>query len=137
MPAGVTSERSERPWLSAIMPSHNGDRWLAETLQSVVDQHDEGIEIVVVDSSDAGNSLEIVESFADRLRVRAYRRADLASWMEKTDFGVEVAAADWVCMLHKDDLWLPGRAAAVRQWIAAAPEAAMHLHPALIVDEAG
>jgi hypothetical protein len=127
----------ERPWLSAIVPSHNGDRWLAAALQSVVDQRDEGIEVIVVDSSDVGNTLEIVDRFADRLVVRAYRRTDLASWMEKTNFGVEVAKADWICMLHKDDLWLPGRCSAVRGWVAARPDSVMHLHPAYIVDEAG
>src|SRR5712692_6260020 len=137
MPAELISKRTERPWLSAIVPSHNGDRWLPEALQSVVDQNDEGIEIVVVDSSDASNSLEIVDRFADRLAIRPYRRTDLASWMEKTNFGVEMARGDWICMLHKDDLWLPGHCAAVREWIAAQPTSVMHLHPAYIVDEDG
>ena len=137
MPADLMKQRTERPWLSVIMPSHNGDRWLPEALQSVVDQDDGGIEVVVVDSSDASDSLGIVAGFADRLRLQPYRRTDLASWMEKTNFGVEVAAADWICMLHKDDLWLPGRSAAVRQWIAAHPTGTMHLHPAYIVDAGG
>lgn len=137
MAQGVKKTPSERPWLSAIMPSHNGNRWLEETLQSVVDQRDDGIEIVVVDSSEESDSLEIVDRFSDRLRVRAYRRTDLASWMEKTNFAVENARADWISMLHKDDLWLPGRSAAVRGWTLAAPASVMHLHPAYIVDEAG
>ena len=127
----------ERPWLSAIVPSHNGDRWLAAALQSVVAQRDQGIEIIVVDSSDASNSLEIVERFSDALAIRAYRRPDLASWMEKTNFGVEMANADWICFLHKDDLWLPSRCSTVGGWVAAQPAGVMHLHPAYIVDEAG
>src|SRR5437016_5702448 len=123
-----------KPWLSVIVPSHNGDRWLPAALQSVVEQHDNGIEVIVVDSSDASDSLGIVAGFADRLTVRPYRRTDLASWMEKTDYGVEIAGADWISMLHKDDLWLPGRCAAIRQWVAAAPASVMHLHPAYIID---
>jgi hypothetical protein len=137
MPADLPNDHGDRPWLSAIVPSHNGDRWLAETLQSVVDQHDDGIEVVVVDSSDVGNSLEIVARFADRLAVRAYRRTDLLPWPEKTNFAVAVSRADWICMLHQDDLWLPGRCAAVRRWLAAAPGGVMHLHPSYIIDTAG
>jgi hypothetical protein len=45
-----------------------------------------------------------------------------------------LASADHVCWLHQDDLWLPGRANAVRTWISAAPDAALHLAPSAIVD---
>jgi glycosyltransferase involved in cell wall biosynthesis len=68
--AEVTNERCEKSRLSVIMPSHNGDRWVNETLQSVVDQRDDSIE-VVVDPSDAGNTLEIVDRFAGRPGIRA------------------------------------------------------------------
>ncbi len=137
MPAEVTETQTERPWLSAIVPSHNGERWLAAALQSVVDQNDPGIEVIVIDSSDTPDSLEIVERYADRLAIRACRRGDLLPWMDKTNFAAAVARGDWICMLHQDDLWLPGRSAAVRRWLAAAPAGVMHLHPSYIVDDAG
>jgi glycosyltransferase involved in cell wall biosynthesis len=137
MPAELSKEPTERPWLSAIMPSHNGDRWLPAALDSIVAQNDVGIELVVVDSSDTESTLEILDRYADRLTIRAHRRTDLASWMEKTNFAVEAAAADWISFLHKDDLWLPGRCAALRGWLAAQPASVIHLHPAFIVDEAG
>ena len=127
----------EKPWLSAIVPSHNGDRWLAAALQSVVAQRDRGIEVIVIDSSDSGNSLEIVDRFSDKLAIRAYRRPDLRSWMEKTNFGVGIAQADWICTLHQDDLWLPNRCTEVSQWVAAHPDSVMHLHSAHIIDELG
>src|SRR5580704_6541971 len=84
-----------RPWLSVVIPSHNGERWLAAALRSLVAQRGEGIEVIVVDSSDAGTSLEIVDRFTGKLAIGAYRRPDLPSWMEKTNFGVGIAQADW------------------------------------------
>ena len=67
----------EKPWLSVIVPSHNGERWLAAALQSVADQKDNGIEVIVVDGSAIDASLEIVKSFSDKLLIRAQRRCDL------------------------------------------------------------
>jgi hypothetical protein len=32
MPAELTRKRAERLWLSAIVPSHDSDRWLPEAL---------------------------------------------------------------------------------------------------------
>src|SRR5207248_6015 len=51
--------------------------------------------------------------------------------------GVAMATADHVCWLHQDDLWLAGRARAVREWIAAAENAALHLAPSAIIDRDG
>lgn len=127
----------QQPWLSAIVPSHNGERWLAAALDSVRAQADPGIEVIIVDSSDTTESLEICRRLGADLDIKIHRRLDLPSWMEKTNFGATVARADWICMLHQDDLWLPNRCSEIRRWLAARPDAVMHLHDALIVDKAG
>jgi glycosyltransferase involved in cell wall biosynthesis len=128
----------EKPWLSVVVPSHNGERWLAEALQSVVNEGDRGIEVILVDSSDTETSCAIAERFAEHLPLlRVLRRPDLLPWVTKTNFAVASAAADWICMLHQDDVWLPGRCTAVAQWLTAAPDAAMHLHAVKVIDAGG
>jgi glycosyltransferase involved in cell wall biosynthesis len=125
----------ERPWLSVIVPCYNGERWLAAALQSVVDQKDGRIEVIVIDGSATDASLKIVDSFADKLQIRAERRPDLQSWTAKTNFGVAQARGDRICMLHQDDLWLPTRCAEIRKWLSTQPDGVMHLHPSYIIDE--
>lgn len=127
----------ERPWLSVIVPCRDGERWLAAALQSVVDQRDGGIEVIVIDGSESDASLTIVDSFSDELLIRAHRRPDLLSWTAKTNFGVEQARGDRICMLHVDDLWLPTRCAEIRKWLSAQFDGVMHLHPSYLIDEAG
>lgn len=129
--------REEEPWLSVVVPSHNGERWLHEALQSVAQQADPGIEVILIDSSASEDSLRIAAGFAGRLDLRIYRRPDLGPWTAKTNFAVEEARAPWISMLHQDDLWLPNRAATLRQWIAAEPDAVVHMHPACIIDARG
>jgi glycosyltransferase involved in cell wall biosynthesis len=125
----------EKPWLSVIVPCYNGERWLAAALQSVVDQKDCGIEVIVIDGSTTDASLKIVDSFADKLLIRAEHRPDLLSWTAKTNFGVEQARGDRICMLHVDDLWLPARCAEIRKWLSTQSDGVMHLHPSYIIDE--
>ncbi len=127
----------EKPWLSVIVPSHNGERWLGAALQSLVDQKARDIEVVVIDGSASDASLQIVNSFSDKLNIRGQRCLDLRSWTAKTNFGVEQARADRICILHQDDLWLPNRFANLRNWLSAQPDSAMHLHPCYIIDESG
>jgi glycosyltransferase involved in cell wall biosynthesis len=126
-----------KPWLSVVVPSHNDDRWLGAALQSLVDQNDPGIEVIVIDASATNASLQIVSGFSEQLNIWARRRLDLQSWAEKTNFAVEQAKADYICILHPDDLWLPNRCAKLRKWLSAQSDAVMHLHPCYFIDESG
>jgi glycosyltransferase involved in cell wall biosynthesis len=126
-----------KPWLSVVVPSHNDDRWLGAALQSLVDQNDAGVEVIVIDASATDASLRIVGGFSTQLDIRAQRRPDLASWPEKANFAVEQARADRICVLHPDDLWLPNRCAKLRKWINIQPDSVMHLHPCYFIDGSG
>ena len=127
----------EEIWLSVIMPVHRGGRWIEAALSSIAEQADEGVEVHVIDSSPDSASADIARSFAGRLRLHLHERSPILPWPAKTNFGVGLAAAEHVCWLHQDDLWLPGRVDAVRQWIGRAPGAALHIAPSRIVDETG
>ncbi len=119
------------------MPVHNGAQWIAAALQSIAAEKTDGIEVLLLDSSADDASRDIAARFADRLRLRIFPRPDLKSWQAKTNLGVGLASAPHVCTLHQDDLWLPGRAAALHDWITTEGEAPLHLAPSVIVDETG
>lgn len=128
---------SDTPWLSIVMPVHHGEAWIDATLTSLAAEADDGIEVLLIDSSSTPATRDIARTYQDRLALRIVERPDLPMWPAKTNFGVEIARAPHVCWLHQDDLWLPGRAAAVQRWIAEAPDAVLHLSPSAIVDGDG
>jgi len=125
------------PWLSVIMPTYGGEEWIDTALGSLAAEPAEGIEILLIDGSPTPAARERAEKFSERLRLRIFARPDLSLWHGKTNFGVEVAESGHICLLCVDDVWLPGRAAAVRGWIEAAPDAALHLAPSAIIDRKG
>lgn len=129
--------QDSKPWLTVIMPVYRGERWVEQALQSLADQSDDGVELIVIDSSPDNATADIVRRFSGRLRLRLEEKSSLPSWQTKTNKAVQMASADHICWLHHDDLWLEGRAAAVRDWIRAAPEAVLHLAGGQIIDEAG
>lgn len=129
--------RLPKPWLTVIMPTHHGEAWIDASLGSLVANGAEGIELLVLDSSSTPDTLAAIERFSNRLRIRVLDPGNRVMWHAKTNLGVQEAQADHVCWLHQDDLWLPDRSAAVRQWIDADPDATLHLGNSLIVDRAG
>jgi GT2 family glycosyltransferase len=126
-----------QPYLSVVMPVHEGQAWIEATLRSLAAEPTEGVEYIAIDSSPTKATADIIQRYADRLPIRIVERRDLDRWQTKTNFGVEQARAEHVCMLHQDDIWLPGRIAAVRRWLDGSPEAALHLAPTQIIDRQG
>jgi GT2 family glycosyltransferase len=132
-----SSRTTTKPWLTVIMPTYCGEDWIDASLRSLAAEAMAGIEVLVLDSSPGPATLDIARSYSDRLDLSVFERRDLPMWHAKTNFGVEIARSDHICWLHQDDLWLPGRAKAVRAWIDAAPAASLHLAPTAIIDRHG
>jgi hypothetical protein len=128
---------SAAPYLSVIMPVHEGQEWIEATLRSLVAEPIKGVEFIAIDSSPTAATADIINGYSDRLPIRVIARQDLDRWQTKTNFGVEQAEAEHICMLHQDDIWLPGRIKAVRRWLDRMPEAALHLAPTKIIDSKG
>jgi glycosyltransferase involved in cell wall biosynthesis len=78
MTASATSHPSAAPWLTVIMPAYRGEEWIAASLQSLVDETPEGVEVIVIDSSPTPATRDIACSYADRLRLRFIERSDLS-----------------------------------------------------------
>ena len=133
----TTSMKIARPWLSVVMPSYRGEEWIGLALQSLAAEAADGIEVLLIDGGPTPAARVIAQGFHDRMHLRVVAREDIHSWHGKTNFGVQLAHSPYVCLLSVDDVWLPGRAAAVRAWTDTAPSAVLHLAPTAIIDRQG
>jgi glycosyltransferase involved in cell wall biosynthesis len=129
--------RAGASWLTVIMPTHCGEDWIDASLGSLAAEQTDGIEVLLLDSSPTSATRDTARTYSDRLDLRIIECRDLPAWTDKTNFGVDIAGSNHICWLHQDDVWLPGRAAAVRAWIDATPEASLHLAPCAIIDRKG
>ena len=125
------------PWLSVVIPSYHGERWIHAALTSLAADAAPGIEVLLIDGGPTRATLDAAAHFAERLTLRVFERPDLKSWHEKTNYGVEIAASQHVCWLGVDDVWMPGRARAVHAWIDRFPEVALQLGASFIIDRSG
>src|SRR5258708_5158994 len=125
------------PWLSVVIPSYCGEQWIDASLRSIAAEAPHGVEVLLIDSSPTRATLDIAMAYSNRLDLRIFERRDLESWRTKTNFGVETAKAAHICWLGVDDVWLSGRVAAARAWIASAPKIPLHLSASIIIDKSG
>ena len=126
-----------QPWLSVIIPTYNGSKYLAAALNSVVVQQDEGVECVVIDDGSTDDTLSIVEDYRDRAKIELITKARAGNWVANTNYGLNVAKGEYACFLHQDDLWLEGRLEKMKEAIAAYPQANLYLHDSVFINDSG
>jgi glycosyltransferase involved in cell wall biosynthesis len=95
---------SSKPLVSAIIPVFNGEKFLAETIQSVLDQTYPNIECIVVNDGSTDRTADIVKSFGKRVRYIERPNGGVSS---ARNVGIEHALGEYVAFLDADDLWKP------------------------------
>lgn len=125
------------PWLSVVLPTWNGQAYLAETLESVVREGVDDLDVVAVDDGSTDRTLEILRSYASRLPLRILEPGRVGNWVANTNRGMAQARGTHVSILHQDDSWRPGRLRRMREASAASPGATLIVHASVYVDSRG
>lgn len=86
------------------MPAYNAEAFIAETIQSALDQTYRDLEIIVVDDGSSDGTVARVGAFGDRVRLHQQRNGGVA---RARNTGVSLARGEWIAFLDADDLWLP------------------------------
>ncbi len=110
------------PAFSIVVPTYNRAARAAAALRSVLAQTDGDFECLVVDDGSTDGSRRTLEAFSDP-RLRFFFNESNRGQHACRNQAIREAKAPWVCFLDSDDLYLPGRLAALRKAIDARPRA--------------
>ncbi|MFL5804444.1 MAG: glycosyltransferase [Roseiflexaceae bacterium] len=93
------------PQISVLLPTYNRAHYLAEAIQSALDQTYPDLEVVVVDDGSTDNTAEVMQRFSDP-RIRLIRQENRGiSAALNTAF--RTARGPYIAILNSDDRWLP------------------------------
>lgn len=91
------------------MNCHNGARFLAEAISSVLTQTYDDYEIVLWDNQSTDRSGDIARSFGDRLRY--FQSDELQTLGRARNAAISKATGRYVAFLDVDDVWSPDKLA--------------------------
>jgi glycosyltransferase involved in cell wall biosynthesis len=94
--------------LSVVLASFNGERFIAEQIESILPQLGEDDEVVVSDDASTDSTVEVVRAFCDR-RVRVLEHEDRRGYVGNFDRAVRACRGDVIFFSDQDDVWLPGK----------------------------
>jgi len=121
------------PLVSAIIPVHDGARFLREALRSVLAQDYPRIEVIVVDDGSTDGSAGIAREHAG-VRCLGQPNGGVAS---ARNAGICAAQGELLAFLDQDDLWWPGKLRVQAAFLRDHPEVDCALAHQRIVLESG
>lgn len=97
-----------KPLISVTIPVYNGERYLAEAIESMLAQTYRPIEIVVVDDGSTDSSADVAERFSPPVRYCFQPNSGPAA---ARNTGLKMARGDIIGFLDQDDIWPAGKLA--------------------------
>jgi len=91
--------------ISVIIPAHNVERFIGETLRSVLNQTHRALEVVVVDDGSSDGTAAVVASVAERdPRVRLIRTHNVGVSAAR-NLAIAESRGEFIAPLDADDIW--------------------------------
>ncbi len=128
---------AKRPWLSVLIPTYNGTKYLPAALESILVQKDASIECIAVDDCSTDDTISILNAFQDKMPIRIFQRERQRNWVSNTNRALSYATGDYTCFLHQDDIWFNNRINTIKPLIDRHPEINLFLHPSGFINKTG
>lgn len=95
--------------VSIIMPSYNTERYIRESIDSVLAQTYTQWELIIVDDCSTDNTDEVVSDYLNDFRIRYIKNNRNSGAAVSRNRALKEAKGKWIAFLDSDDLWLPDK----------------------------
>jgi len=99
-----------KPKVSVIMSVYNGERYLREAIESILDQTMKDFEFIIVNDGSTDKTSKILEEYSrkDR-RIKIINNMKNIGLTKSLNIALKVAKGDYIARMDADDLSLPER----------------------------
>ncbi|MBK9283699.1 MAG: glycosyltransferase [Sphingobacteriaceae bacterium] len=102
------SNSSNTNFISVILPVYNGEKYLREAIESVLNQTYRNFELIIVNDGSTDQSLSIIHSFSDN-RIICVNNQQNAGLIEVLNQGISLAKGEFIARMDADDICMPER----------------------------
>ncbi len=96
------------PEVTALMSVYNGEKYLRDTINSVLNQSFKDFELIIINDGSTDSTLKILEGFHDN-RIKLYNLKENHGVGSALDFGLAKATGKYLAKVDGDDLYSPER----------------------------
>ncbi|UCP00016.1 glycosyltransferase [Metapseudomonas lalkuanensis] len=120
------------PLVSLVIPAYNAERYVAETIKSVLDQSYKNIEVIVINDGSTDSTESILSGFSDSCTIVSQKNVGQAATLNS---GWQMSRGEFVGYLSADDTLEPTAVAQLVAAFAAHPNAVLLYPDYCLIDE--
>jgi glycosyltransferase involved in cell wall biosynthesis len=104
----MVNETERNPLVSVIMNCHNGETYLKESINSLINQTYKNWELIFWDNFSSDSSKEVLMQFSDK-RIKYYYAKNFTTLYEARNLAIKKTSGEFISFLDTDDWWDPKR----------------------------
>lgn len=93
----------KNPIISVVMPVYNGERFLNEAIESILNQSYKNFEFLIIDDCSIDNSYDIIKSYSDQ-RISLIKNKNNIGQSATMNKGIELSKGKYIARLDQDDI---------------------------------
>ena len=94
------------PKISIIMPVYNAEKFLKDSIESVLNQNEENIELIIINDGSNDNSKIIINEYKlkdNRIKFIEQKNMGVST---SRNVGIKISNGEYIAFIDADDLWL-------------------------------
>ncbi|MFH1198236.1 MAG: glycosyltransferase family A protein [bacterium] len=96
------------PLISVIVTTYNCEKYIADTLKSVLNQTYKNFEIIIVDDSSSDNTISVIKEIMQLdSRIFLHKTEHAGRPSVPRNLGIQKAQGQYLAFLDGDDIWIP------------------------------
>ena len=96
------------PKVSVVMASYNHEKYVAETIESVLTQTYQDFEFIITDDGSPDETVEVIKKFADpRIKLFCFPKNQGAC--VAINNCIKEAKGEYIAVINSDDVWMPDK----------------------------
>lgn len=96
--------KQNKPLVSIVLPVYNGERFLRDTLDSIINQSYKNMEIIIVDDASTDMSRDIIDSYQDDRIVKIYKDKN-ENICCASNLAFKRVNGKYCALIGHDDIW--------------------------------
>lgn len=102
------SQELKKPFISVLMPIYNGEKYLEESIDSILGQTYENFELLLINDASNDASENIILSYLDS-RIVYIKNEQNLGLIKTLNKGLDLAKGEFIARMDQDDIALPTR----------------------------
>jgi len=92
-----------QPLVTVLMPVYNTEKYVAESIESVLNQTFGDFEFLIIDDGSTDKSLEVIKSYDDK-RIRVVKNEENIKLIATLNKGIDLSEGKYICRIDADDI---------------------------------